>query len=183
MNKAVQRSCDRHSAAELVEGGESTEGNSLQLPTTEIQGSDTLVSCGLERIRKAAGGDRRMRFTNLMCHITEALLMDSYERLNPRAVPGVDSVTWDAYGEHVHARIADLKDRVHSGRYRAQPSLRQYIPKPDGRQRPLGIAALEDKVVQQAVVTVLSQIYEEDFKGFSYGFRPSRSAHDALDAL
>lgn len=183
-NKAVQRSYnDRQSAAELVEGRESTEGNSFQLPTTEIQGSDTLVSCGLERIRKAAGRDRRKRFTNLMCHITEPLLLHSYEHLNPRSVPGIDLVTWEAYGENVRARIADLKDRVHSGRYRARPSLRQYIPKPDGRQRPLGIAALEDKVVQQAVVTVLSQIYEKDFKGFSYGFRPGRSAHDALDAL
>ncbi len=134
-------------------------------------------------IREAAARDRSQRFTALLHHVTESLLIESYEALNPRAAPGVDGVTWEAYGENLRANVADLHTRLQSGRYRALPSRRQYIPKPDGRQRPLGIAALEDKVAQQALVTVLNQIYEVDFKGFSYGFRPRRGAHDALDAL
>jgi group II intron reverse transcriptase/maturase len=115
--------------------------------------------------------------------VNEQLLLDSFYLLKRQAAPGVDRVTWGEYEQGVEARITNLHDRVHRGAYRAQPSRRVYIPKPDGRQRPLGIAALEDKIVQQAVVTVLQQIYEEDFLGFSYGFRPGRGAHDALDAL
>ena len=114
--------------------------------------------------------------------MTTDLLRDSYYSLKRAAAPGVDGVTWEQYGEGVEERLRDLHDRVHRGAYRAQPSRRTYIPKADGRQRPLGIAALEDKIVQQAVVTVLNEIYEEDFLGFSYGFRPGRSQHDALDA-
>jgi group II intron reverse transcriptase/maturase len=95
----------------------------------------------------------------------------------------VDGVTWEAYGEGLETKLTDLHDRIHRGAYRAQPSRRVYIPKPDGRQRPLGIAALEDKIVQRALVEVLSAIWEEDFLGFSYGFRPGRGQHDALDAL
>ena len=114
--------------------------------------------------------------------MTTDLLRDSYYSLKRAAAPGVDGVTWGQYGEGVEERLRDLHDRVHRGAYRAQPSRRTYIPKADGRQRPLGIAALEDKIVQQAVVTVLNEIYEEDFLGFSYGFRPGRSQHDALDA-
>jgi group II intron reverse transcriptase/maturase len=119
----------------------------------------------------------------LLHHVTVDLLRVSYTSLKRQAAPGVDGVTWQQYGEGLEERLADLHDRVHRGAYRAQPSRRTYIDKADGRKRPLGIAALEDKVVQQAVGTVLSQIYEEDFLGFSYGFRPGRSQHNALDAL
>ena len=104
-------------------------------------------------------------------------------RYSPKAAPGVDGVTWEAYGQDLEANLQDLHQRLHSGRYRASPSRRAYIPKADGRLRPLGIAALEDKIVQRAVVEVLNAVYEVDFLGFSYGFRPGRSPHDALDAL
>jgi len=124
-----------------------------------------------------------MRFTALLHHVTAPLLLNSYYELKKQAAPGVDGMTWQQYGTGLTERINDLHDRVQRGAYRAQPSKRAYIPKEDGRQRPLGIASLEDKIVQQALVTVLNEIYEQDFKGFSYGFRPSRSAHDALDAL
>ena len=124
-----------------------------------------------------------LRYTTLLHHVNEKLLLDSFYLLKKQAAPGVDRVTWGECEEGVEARIGELHDRIHRGAYRAQPSRRVYIPKPDGRQRPLGIAALEDKIVQQAVVEVLNQIYEGDFAGFSYGFRPGRSAHDALDSL
>ena len=134
-------------------------------------------------MREAAKRDKGLRFTALLHHVTEALLRDSFYSLKRQAAPGVDQVTWQQYEQGLEARIQDLHGRVHRGTYRAQPSRRIYIPKSDGRQRPLGIAAVEDKIVQQAVVTVLNAIYEGDFIGFSYGFRPKRSAHDALDAL
>ena len=118
-------------------------------------------------MREAARGDKKQKFTSLLHHVTVNLLRDSYYSLKRRAAPGVDGVTWQHYGEGVEDRLIDLHDRVHGGAYRAQPSRRTYIPKADGRQRPLGIAALEDKIVQQAVVTVLNSIYEEDFVGFS----------------
>ena len=124
-----------------------------------------------------------MRFTTLLHHVTPELLRSSYRALKRSASPGVDGVTWRAYGQGLAEQIADLHGRIHKGTYRAKPSQRAWIPKADGRQRPLGIAALEDKLVQQAVKTVLEAIYEEDFLGFSYGFRPKRSQHDALDAL
>jgi len=124
-----------------------------------------------------------MRFTALRRHITPQLLEASYHALKREAAPGVDGVTWQEYGRDLQTRLAGLHGRVHRGAYRAQPSLRAWIPKPDGRQRPLGIAALEDKIVQQAARTVLEQIYEEAFLGFSYGFRPRRGCHQALDAL
>jgi group II intron reverse transcriptase/maturase len=124
-----------------------------------------------------------MKFTALLHHLTVTLLRDSFYALKRKAAPGVDGVTWQEYETGLEGRLADLHSRVHRGAYRAQPSRRVYIPKPDGRQRPLGVAALEDKVVQQAVVTILNNIYEEDFRGFSYGFRPGRSQHQALDAL
>lgn len=181
-NNDAQPPSGGHPSAELLEGRGSTKGNAIHSTANGMQGPKT-VSRGLTGIREAAQRDRRLRFTGLLHHVTEALLRESFESLNPRAAPGVDSVTWDAYGENLRANIADLKDRLHSGRYRAQPSRRQYIPKPDGRRRPLGVAALEDKVAQQALVMVIQQIYEVDFKGFSYGFRPGRSQHDALDAL
>jgi group II intron reverse transcriptase/maturase len=141
------------------------------------------VSQGLGGVREAARRDKRQKFTALLHHVTTGLLRDSYYALKRQAAPGVDGVTWRHYEEGVEERLKDLHDRIHRGAYRAQPSRRTYIAKEDGRQRPLGIAALEDKIVQQAVVTVLNQIHEEDFLGFSYGFRPGRSQHDALDAL
>jgi RNA-directed DNA polymerase len=138
---------------------------------------------GLDRVRRAAKGDRKLRFTALLHHVTVDLLRSSYYSLKKRAAPGVDGVTWQDYGRDLEARLSDLHGRIHSGAYRARPSRRVWIPKADGRQRPLGITALEDKVVQHAVGTVLSHIWEEDFLGFSYGFRPGRSQHNALDAL
>ena len=141
------------------------------------------VSQGLERVREAARGDASLRFTNLLHHVTVQMLGEAYDALNPKAAPGVDGMTWAEYGEGLEDRLRDLHGRVHRGGYRAQPSLRTYIPKTDGRLRPLGIASLEDKIVQQAVVWVLQAIYEEDFLGFSYGFRPGRSQHNALDAV
>jgi RNA-directed DNA polymerase len=138
---------------------------------------------GLDRVREAAKGDGKIRFTALLHHVTVDLLRDSYHSLKKRAAPGVDGVTWEEYGRDLEARLSDLQGRIHRGAYRAKPSRRVWIPKADGRQRPLGIAALEDKIVQHAVGMVLNQIWEEDFLGFSYGFRPGRSQHDALDAL
>ena len=136
------------------------------------------------RVRlQTARTDKRARFTALLHHITEDRLRESFYALKRQAAPGVDDVTWQQYEVDLEVRLRDLHGRVHRGAYRAQPSKRTYIPKADGRKRPLGIAAVEDKIVQQAVVRVLNPIYEEDFLGFSYGFRPSRSQHDALDAL
>ena len=142
-----------------------------------------IASRGLQGVREAAQRDKGLRFTTLLHHVNESRLLESFYLLKKQAAPGVDRVTWGEYEEGVEARITDLHDRIHRGAYRAQPSRRVYIPKPDGRERPLGIAALEDKIVQQAVAEVLNQIYEGDFLGFSYGFRPGRGAHNALDSL
>jgi group II intron reverse transcriptase/maturase len=141
------------------------------------------MSQGLRGVRKAATERKQEKFTALLHHVTVDLLRDSFYALQRRAAPGVDGVTWREYEAGLEDRLVDLQNRVHRRAYRAQPSRRVYIPKADGRQRPLGIAALEDKIVQQAVVTILNQIYEVDFKGFSYGFRPGRGPHQALDAL
>jgi group II intron reverse transcriptase/maturase len=141
------------------------------------------VSQGLASVRKAARKDKKVRFTALLHHLTVDRLRESFYALKRKAAPGVDGVSWQEYKPDLQERLIDLHSRVHRGTYRAKPSRRVYIEKSDGRQRPLGIAALEDKIVQQAVVTVLNQIYEEDFLGFSYGFRPGRSQHQALDAL
>src|SRR6516225_2175939 len=168
--------------AEVVEERRLTEGNAQQPATPRTQ-SRTGVSFGLLRVREAARRDKRARFTNLLHHVTLDLLRQSFFALKREAAPGVDGVTWRQYEANLEPQLHDLHDRVHRGAYRAQPSRRTYIPKADGKQRPLGIAALEDKIVQQAVATVLNQIYEEDFLGFSYGFRPGRSQHDGLDAL
>lgn len=138
---------------------------------------------GLDRIREAARRDKNLRFNNLMHHITVDLLREAYKALKRDAAPGIDGVTWEQYGNELEEKLSNLHQRVQSGRYRATPSKRVWIPKADGKQRPIGIAVLEDKIVQQAVVWVLNQIYEEDFVGFSYGFRPGRSQHNALDAL
>jgi group II intron reverse transcriptase/maturase len=142
-----------------------------------------VVSQGLERVREAARRDSGKRFTSLLHHVTEELLEEAYYALNRKAAPGIDGVTWTEYGKGLGKRLKELHGRVHRGAYRAQPSKRTYIPKGDGRMRPLGIAALEDKIVQLAVVWVLQAIYEEEFLGFSYGFRPGRNQHDALDAI
>src|SRR6516164_9072626 len=169
-------------SAEGVEGRQPTKGNTLPQAPCRTQ-SRVDGSSGLQRVREAARRDKRARFTALLHHVTVDLLRDSFYALKREAAPGVDGVTWQEYEGGLNDRLVDLHRRVHTGIYRAQPSKRAYIPKPDGRKRPLGIAALEDKIVQQAVVTVPNQIYEVDFLGFSYGFRPGRSAHDALDAL
>ena len=168
---------------EMVEGRSAAKGNAEQDPTPRTQSRNSRVSTGLEGVRQAARRNRRLRFTALMHHITPQLLVDSFYSLQRKAAAGVDGVTWREYEKILPQRVAELHRMVHSGAYRATPSRRVYIPKADGRQRPLGIASIEDKIVQQAVVTVLSAIYEVDFLGFSYGFRPGRGQHDALDAL
>ena len=137
----------------------------------------------LDRIREAAERDKNLRFTSLMHHITEDLLRSAYITLNRSAAAGVDAVTWREYGKKLKEHLPALHERVQSGKYRAMPSKRIWIPKPDGRKRPIGIAVLEDKIVQQAVAMVLNQIFEVDFLGFSYGFRPKRNPHNALDAV
>jgi group II intron reverse transcriptase/maturase len=141
------------------------------------------VSSDLDRVRRVARKDGKVRFTALLHHVTVERLREAYRGLNPRAAAGVDGVTWEDYGVDLEARLRDLHDRVHRGAYRAMPTRRVFIPKPDGRLRPLGIAALEDKILQRALVEVLNAVYEQDFLGFSYGFRPGRCPHDALDAL
>ncbi len=141
------------------------------------------VSSGLDRVRQAAQKDREARFTALLHHVDVDRLRVAYRALNPKAATGVDGVSWQDYGRDLEGNLQDLHARLHRGAYRARPSRRVFIPKSDGRQRPLGVAALEDKIVQRAVVEVLNAIYECDFLGFSYGFRPGRSQHNALDAL
>ena len=170
------------SPAEVVEGRRQTKENTQQPNLCRTPSRETRPS-GLERVRETARKDGKLKFTALLHHVSIDLLRDSYHSLKKQAAPGVDGMTWEEFGHDLEARLADLHGRIHRGAYRAQPSRRVWIPKADGRQRPLGIAALEDKIVQYAVGAVLNQIWEEDFLGFSYGFRPGRGAHDALDAL
>jgi RNA-directed DNA polymerase len=177
-----QTNKEERSSAETGEKRVRAKENIVQ-PNTNPTQSGERVSQGLSGVRVAAKKRRQERFTALLHHVSVDLLLDSYYALKRQAAPGVDGVTWQEYETGLASRVTDLHNRVHRGAYRAQPSRRVYIPKADGRQRPLGIAALEDKIVQQAVVTILNQIYEVDFKGFSYGFRPGRSPHQALDAL
>ncbi len=158
-------------------------GKPRKQPRASTYVASGYVSPGLVRVREAAKRDGSLRFTSLLHHVTEQMLREAYEALNPKAAPGVDGMRWKEYGQGLQARLQDLHGRLHRGAYRAQPSKRTYVPKGDGRMRPIGITALEDKIVQQAVVWVLGAIYEEEFLGFSYGFRPGRSCHDALDAL
>jgi RNA-directed DNA polymerase len=169
-------------SAEVGEGRARTEENIVQshMPPTQ---SGTRMSQGLSGVRQVATERKQGRFTALLHHLNVDLLRDSFHALKRQASPGIDGVTWQEYAIGLEDRLHDLHSQVHRGAYRASPSRRVYIPKADGRQRPLGIAALEDKIVQQAVVTILNQIYEVDFKGFSYGFRPGRDPHQALDAL
>jgi RNA-directed DNA polymerase len=173
---------DGKPSAESEEGRPLVKENTHQSSTHSTQ-SEVRVSQGLAGVRKAAKERKDLKFTALFHHLTVGLLREGFYALKRKAASGVDGVTWTAYESGLEGQLADLHSRVHRGAYRAQPSRRVYIPKPDGRQRPLGIAALEDKIVQHAVVTILNQIYEEDFRGFSYGFRPKRSQHQALDAL
>jgi len=141
------------------------------------------VPSALERVRQAALRSRDEQFSALFHHITIERLEAAFLRIKQDAAPGVDGVTWEQYAENLNKNIEDLHLRLRTGAYRAKPSRRAYIPKSDGRQRPLGVAALEDKMVQRAATEVLNAIYEVDFLGFSYGFRPGRQAHQALDAL
>jgi RNA-directed DNA polymerase len=170
------------SAAEPVEPRAETEGNASQHSTHRTL-SRVSVPQALERIRQTAKERKKERFTALLHHVSTELLEAEFFALKEYAAPGVDGLTWQHYEQSLEGNLADLHARVHRGAYRPQPSRRVMIPKPDGGQRPLAVAALEDKIVQRATAAVLNAIYEEDFLGFSYGFRPRRSAHDALDAL
>ncbi|MFD1981851.1 group II intron reverse transcriptase/maturase [Mesorhizobium newzealandense] len=168
--------------AELVERRPGTKGNAEQQRMHRTQGRDRM-SQSLDRVRKAARLRKKDRFTALFHHITVDALRTAFYALRRKAAPGVDGMTWQDYEAELEPRLIDLHARVQRGAYRPQPSRRTFIPKADGKQRPLAIAALEDKIVQGATVMVLNAIYEGDFCGFSYGFRPGRGPHDALDAL
>ena len=170
------------SAAEPVEPRAETKGNADQQSTRRAQNRGSM-SQALDRVRKVARERKKEKFTALLHHVDVAMLETAFYALKRAAAPGVDGMTWKTYEQDLDRRIRDLHARVHSGAYRALPSRRSYIPKDDGSKRPLAVAALEDKIVQRAVAIVLSEIYEEDFLGFSYGFRPDRGQHDALDAL
>ncbi len=170
-------------AAEVVEGRGLTKENAPQQNTHRTQSRERRVPSALERVRQVALRNKGERFSALLHHVTVERLREAFRNLKRNATPGVDGVTWEHYEADLERNLEDLDARVQRGAYRAKPSRRAYIPKPDGRQRPLGIAALEDKIVQRAVTEVLNAIYETDFLGFSYGFRPGRRAHVALDAL
>jgi RNA-directed DNA polymerase len=170
------------SSTEMGEGRLRTKENITRPPTPPAQNGKG-VSQGLSGVRRVAREKKQERFTSLLHHLNAELLRRSFYGLKRKAAPGVDGVRWKDYEEGLAERINELHSRIHRGAYRAQPVRRVYIPKADGRERPLGIASLEDKIVQQGVVTILNEIYEVDFKGFSYGFRPGREPHQALDAL
>jgi RNA-directed DNA polymerase len=168
---------------EVAEGRRLTKGNPRQQNAARTQGRSAAPSA-LERVRQAARRDKKMRFTALLHHVYDLnRLRAAYLALKRDAAPGVDGETWRHYGEALESNLQDLAARLKRGAYRAKAMRRAYIPKTDGRQRPLGVTALEDKIVQRATVEVLNAIYETDFAGFSYGFRPGRSQHSALDAL
>ena len=169
-------------AAEAVEERRPAKGNTASETRSGLSAGRGALSA-LGRVRRVAAADKEARFTALLHHVDVDRLRAAYRALAPKAAPGVDGVTWEDYGQDLEGNLRDLHARVHRGAYRARPSRRVYIPKPDGRQRPLGVAALEDKILQRALVEVLNAIYETDFFGFSYGFRPGRSPHQALDAL
>ena len=173
----------RASAAEAVEGRGLAKGNPPERNASRTQ-RRTDAPSALERVREAARANRQQRFTALLHHVYDVgRLYGAYLALKREAAPGVDGETWQHYGENLEGNLRDLSARLKRGAYRAKPVRRAYIEKTDGRQRPLGIPTLEDKIVQRAVVEVLNAIYETDFLGFSYGFRPAKSAHLALDAL
>src|SRR5437667_12786 len=169
--------------AEGMEGRGLAKGNLPQQNASRTPSREDALSA-LERVRQAASKDKKLRFTALLHHIYDPeRLREAYFRLKKEAAPGVDGETWRHYGETLEDNLQDLSHRLKRGAYRAKPVRRVYIPKADGRQRPLGVTALEDKIVQRAAVEVLNAIYETDFLGFAYGFRPGRSQHQALDAL
>ena len=169
-------------AAEVVEGRGLPKGNAASEPRPGRSAGQG-VSSDLDRVRQVARRDKDVRFTALLHHVTVDRLREAYRAIRPGAAPGVDGVTWWDYGVNLEGNLQELHGRVQRGAYRARPTRRVFIPKPDGRLRPLGVASLEDKILQRAVVEVLNAVYEQDFLGFSYGFRPGRSPHDALDAL
>src|SRR5712691_5328182 len=169
--------------AEGTEERELAKRNSLQSTALRTQGRARVVR-GLERIRQVAQRDKEVRFTALLHHVYDVdMLREAYFSLKRGAAPGVDGETWRHYGEDLEEHLQDLSGRLARGAYRASPVQRAYVPKADGRQRPIGVPVLEDKIVQKATVAVLNQLYETEFLGFSYGFRPGRSPHDALAAL
>jgi len=171
------------SAAEGVEGRGLAKGNTDEQNAHRTQSRELSAPSALDRVRKIARQDRKAKFTTLLHHVTVDRLREAFLQLRKKASPGVDGVTWEQYATNLEDNLEGLHAGLHRGAYRAKPSRRAYIPKADGRQRPLGIASLEDKIVQRAVAEVMNAIYEEDFLGFSYGFRPGRSQHNALDAL
>src|SRR6267154_2480821 len=173
---------DGNPYAESEEGSPLIKENTHQ-PSTYPTQSEKRVSQGLAGVRKAAKENKEVKFTALLHHVTVDLLRESFFALKRKAAPGVDGVTWKEYEPGLEDRLTDLHSRVHRGLMRRPPPRRVYIEKEDGRKRPLGVASLEDKIVQQAVVTILNQIYEGDFRCFSYGFRSGRGQHQALDAL
>jgi retron-type reverse transcriptase len=173
VERSVEKSVERRAEA---------KGNASQQSTFRAQSRED-ASQALERIRQRAREKKEEKFISLLHHIDPNLLEEVFYELKADAAAGVDGVTWKDYEQDLERKLADLHARVHRGAYRALPSRRVYIPKPDGRQRPLAVAAIEDKIVQRAAVVVLNAIYEADFLGFSYGFRPGRGAHDAMDAL
>ena len=182
VKKRANKVSDKQSA-EPVEQRSSAEGNRISQAVTGAPYLEAALSWR-DRIRQAAQRDPKCRFTSLLHHVTPGLLYEAYFALRRQAAAGVDGVAWEDYADgNLHDRLADLHERIQSGRYRAQPAKRAWIDKPDGGQRPLGIPVLEDKIVQQSLKWILECIYEEDFKGCSYGFRPEHSQHDALDAV
>ena len=181
--KFSNNGCDASQLAERIEGRGLTKGNSFQKAKCRTQSRESLQSA-LERIRQAAAGDNKLRFTSLWHHVYNIeRLREEYFNIKRQASAGVDDKTWQEYGEGLEDNLQDLSNRLKGGAYRAKPVKRVYIPKPNGRKRPIGITTIEDKIVQRATTTVLDAVYEADFKGFSYGFRPGRGAHNALDAI
>ena len=177
-----EKTVNEAKAKEPLEGRSRAKENTAESDAGSTQSEQTALT-GLRRVRQRAKQDKHARFTALLHHLTVDLLRDSFLKLKRKAASGVDGQTWEQYEQNLEGRLIELHGRVHRGSYRAKPSRRIYLEKPDGRKRPLGIAVLEDKIVQGAVVEILNAIYEEDFLGFSYGFRPGCGAHDALDAL
>jgi RNA-directed DNA polymerase len=179
--KPPNKACKQ--VAEVVEGRGLAKGNLLKCNVSRTQGRIDAHS-SLKRVRRAAMKDRKQRFTALFHHVYDVNgLREAYYKVKRDAAPGIDGETWQHYGENLEGNLKDLSERLRKGAYRARPVRRSHIPKTDGRRRPIGLPVLEDKIVQRAVVEVLNAVYEEDFLGFSYGFRPNRNPHQALDAL
>lgn len=181
--KLSNNGCGEPQSAERVEGRGLTKGNLSQSNRCRTQGRESLQNA-LGRIRQAAAEDKKLRFTSLWHHVySMERLREEYFNLKRQASPGIDGQTWEQYGEDLETNLQDLSSRLRSGAYKAKPVKRVYIPKPDGRERPIGITTIEDKIVQRATTSVMNATYEADFMGFSYGFRPGRGAHNALDAV